>query len=441
MFPLKTLAYMGLFGLAMLGCIFYHPIVGIYAYLTTYNINPMGQWWGGFLPGIFQRYSFLLAIAIAIGIVVHHAKLRYGRFMLSQEVIFLLFLGAIWLTVLVGQGVGIHYNTTKMAKVFLILFMASRVITSKKYFEGMLWVFILSGLYLSYELYSGGGVMHRGRFHGGVGGSDFSEGNFLAAHFGFILPFIGILFLKHGWKLKALCLVSGVFILNSIIWTRSRGIFIALAIGAVATLWYTLKLHNHRKKIIALALIGILGGLYLTDPGFWDRVSTLSTDQQELDRSAQGRLEAWRGAWEMVQDFPLGVGVNQSFSWIGFYAPAMQDKDIHNTYLRCLAELGFLGLFLLLLLIFNAFRMLRNTKYNALILPPSNRNDFHLYIFATRIALVIYLSAAMFISSVYIEELYWLLMMPVFIQRALENEIEDSKAQGALAGWEAGHHS
>lgn len=434
MLPMTTLAYLGLLGLALLGCIFYHPIVGVYAYLATYHINPPGQWWGALLPGFAQRYAFLLGIAIALGFIIHHAKLRYGRFLRSQEVIFLLFLGAIWLSLVLGQGVGIDYNATKMVNVFLALFMAAHIITTKKYFEGLLWVFILSGLYLGYELHSEGGTTLRGRFHSGVGGSDFAEGNMLAAQFGLILPFAGIMFLKGGWLARALCLVSAVFIVNGIIWTRSRGAFLALAVGLAAVLWYTLGLRQHRKKILVLLLVAAIGGLMLTDQAFWNRMFTIQIQSERMDTSAQGRLEAWRGAWEMALDYPLGVGIGQSFSLLGWYAQDMEDKDIHNTYLRCLAELGFHGLFLLLLLIFNAFRMLRNIKMQALSLEPECRRDFHLYVFATRIALVVYLTAIMFISAVYIAAFYWLLLMPVFLQRALENELIESKARGALPG-------
>lgn len=426
MLPLKTLAYLGLFLLALAGTILYHPIVGVYAYLATYNINPLGQWWGNFLPGFARRYSYLLFLAIFAGFFIHHAKLRYGRLLQGQEILLLIFLAIIWLSLLVGQGTGIDYNAIKMSKVFLVLLLASHIITSKKYFEGMLWVLILSGLYLGYELYSGGGTWARARFHAGIGGSDFGEGNFLAAHFGFLLPFVGILFLKGKWIPKGLCLVSGVFIINSIVLTRSRGIFIALAVGMVVTVWYALRMHQHRKKIIALLILGTIGGATLVDQSFWDRMTTIQTQEQNMDSSSLGRIQAWRGAWAMAKDHPLGVGVGQFFAHIGDYAPTMANRDAHNTYLRCVTELGFHGLLLLLILIFNAFRMLRNIHTRALILEPQVRHDFHLYVFATRIGLIVYLVAAMFITSVYIEEFYWLLMMPVFLQRALENEVADS---------------
>ena len=76
-----------------------------------------------------------------------------------------------------------------------------------------------------------------------------------------------------------------------------------------------------------------------------------------------------------------------------------------------------------MLLISNAFWMLFAIDRAAQGLGKERIFGYHLHVFALKTALVIYLSAAMFISSVYIEELYWLLMMPVFLKRALDNEL------------------
>ncbi|WP_028575389.1 O-antigen ligase family protein [Desulfonatronovibrio hydrogenovorans] len=433
MLPLRTMAYFGLFSLAVLGAILYHPIVGIYAYLVTYNVNPLGQWWGGYLPDFATRYAFILAVATSIGVFLHWGKLRMQTVLERQEVLLILFLGVIWLSVLLGQGWGVHYNVIKMTKVVFIILLASRIITTFSFYEGMLWVLIISGLYLGFEMYSGSGVRIGGRFHAGVGGSDFGEGNFLAAHFAYVIPLIGALFLKGTWKSRGICLVSAVFILNAIVITRSRGAFLALGVGALAAIFLTIWLRGHRKKIAALMVLGVVGAVYLTDPGFWSRMETLQVSDEiteSRDASAVGRLVAWRGAWEMAQDYPLGVGVNESFNFLGIYVPEMENRDIHNTYLRCLAELGFHGLLMLVLLIGNAFWMLYRIDGSAKHLSQDRGMDYYLHSFALKIAILVYLTAAIFISSVFIEEFYWLLMMPVFLKRALDNDLYDDARPG-----------
>jgi len=51
--------------------------------------------------------------------------------------------------------------------------------------------------------------------------------------------------------------------------------------------------------------------------------------------------------------------------------------------------------------------------------------DFLWHIYALRIALIIYLVAGIFITHTYIEELYWLLIYPLFLKRSIEVEIEN----------------
>ena len=426
--PLRTLLYLGLFIVAFFGSIFAHPIIGVYAYLATYNINPLGQWWGAYLPGFAQRYAMLLALAIGLGVLFQHSKLRYGRLLERQEVLLILFVGLMWLSVIIGQGAGVHFNVEKMTKVLIVLLMASHIITTRKFFEGMVWVFIISGLYLGYEMYGGAGTTRGGRFDAGVGGSDFGEGNFLAAHFAFILPFIGVVLARSNWKVRLFTLIPAVFIVNAIVITRSRGAFLALAVACVAAFLLSTRVKQHRKKIVALIIVGIIGAVSLTDDRFWERMGTIGVEEEfgERDLSAQHRLDAWHGAWLMVQDYPLGVGVGNFFGHIGDYYPHLRGRDTHNTYLRCLAELGFHGFFVLAMLIASAFFMLWKIERRAESLEPDPQSFFHLYAFALKLSLISYLVAAMFISSVYIEEFYWLLMMPVFLKRALDNEINDA---------------
>lgn len=432
MLPLKTILYLGLFIFSAVGAVLYHPFIGVYAYLATYNINPLGQWWGSYLPDFFLRYSFIIGFVTALGAVLHWPKLKFKSFWDRQEVLFCIFIIIIWCSVLLDNNDSINYNVIKMTKVLLIVLLSSHVITTLKHYEGIIWVLILSALFLTIELHSGSGVFRGARLHSGIGGSDFGEGNFLGAHFGFILPFIAIMLLKGSWKIRGLCLISAVMILDSVIIIRSRGIFLGLAAGFAATFLFSLRVKAYRKKIIVLMLLGVAGAFFLTDPAFWVRMETIQVAENDSifadptrDSSAEGRLVAWRGALAMSMDHPLGVGVGNFFDFIGLYEPTIPGRDTHNTYLRCLAELGFPGFITLLLLILNAFKML-------FILDKETQNhqedltkDIHLHILGLKTALVVYLAAGMFISSTYIEEFYWLLLMPVFLKRAIDNEVKN----------------
>jgi O-antigen ligase len=334
-------------------------------------------------------------------------------------------LGLIWLSIPLGFGFNPEgTNVIKMTKVTIILLMASHIITSLKRYEMMIWTLIIAGFYLGYEAFSAPNWMFRGgRLNIGVGGSDFSEGNFLGAHFAMLLPFLGAMFLNGGWKSKVICLLPGVFVTNSIILCRSRGIFLAILAGIICAIIFSIR--RQRVKIFFGISIAIVGAIFLTDPGFWRRMEGIDTDAAQTDASARGRLLAWKAALSMASDYPLGVGEGNFKTYIGRYDPEMAGRDTHNTFLRCLAELGFQGAFVLFLLIGNAFYILFKLKKDAKHLP--NRQDFLWHIYGLKIALIIYLVAGLFITHTYIEEFYWLLMFPVLLERAVENELKQKR--------------
>ena len=419
MLPLKTLLYLILLFGGIIGSVSYNPIIGLLGYVVTYNINPAAQWWGS-VPTLGLRYSLFLGLATVAGAVIQRYKLRFDKLFESQEILLIIFSLIVWLSLLFGLGVndGMSF-AIKMSKVTIILLLASHIITDLKKYKILIWVLIISNLYLGYEMYIAPDALFRGgRFAGGIGGSDFSEGNFLGAHFAMLLPFIGIMFIRSKWKSKLICLVAGAFVVNSIIQTRSRGVFLAIAAGAIAAILFSVP--GKRLKISILLCIGLLGMFSLTDPGFWTRMQTIEVEESQMDTSTYGRIKAWKAALSMVSDYPLGIGAGNFFKYVGNYDPDIPRKDTHNTFLRCLSELGIQGGSVLLLLIGNAFLILSKIRKN--IDQLSNKEEFIWYVYAVRIALIIYIVAGITLTHTYIEEFYWLLMFPVFLKRSVENE-------------------
>lgn len=426
MLSFKTILYISLLLTGMFGSVAYHPLIGIIGYILTYNVNPVGHWWGAPLPSLGIRFSLFLAVATGVGMVIHRSKLRFKKFLQTQEILLIIFLGIIWLSIPLGLGFNQEEsNVFKMTKVVIIILMASHVITDLRKYEIMVWTLIMAGLFLAFEIYNAPASMFRqGRFNVGIGGSDFSEGNFLGAHFAMLLPFIGIMFLKGRWKSKVICLISGVFVANSIILCRSRGVFLAIIAGIVTSMIYAFR--GTRLKIGVGLLVAIAGAIFLTDPGFWRRIGSISFENSEIDLSGRGRILAWEAALSMVADHPQGMGEGNFKRYVGLYNPRIPGKDTHNTFLRCLAELGIQGSLVLLLLIGNAFLMLFRLKKDVKVLP--NKLDFLWHIYGLKIALIIYLVAGIFITHTYIEEFYWLLMFPVFLKRAFENKMKTTLA-------------
>jgi O-antigen ligase len=345
----------------------------------------------------------------------------------NQEILLLCFLATIWLSIPLGFGFNeLDSNVEKMTKLTLIILISTHVITDRAKYEIFIIFIILTNLYLGYTVStSSGAVFVDGRYDSGIGGTDFNEGNFLATHFAAFLPFAGLLFLSKDLKWKVVLLISGVLSVNAMIMVRSRGSLIALLVGGIAAILLSPK--TLRSKMLAGLLIAGIGAFSLTDAFFWERMSNITDETEEMDSSSKGRLEAWSAAIAMFNDNPLGIGEGNFKRYVGQYNPDIPGKDTHNLYLRCLSELGIQGLFILTLLIANSFMTLRKIEKESIGSPVES--FFQLHTFALRVSLIIYLIASFFLTTLYIEEFYWLLLMPVLLRRCLENSEEDSGNQ------------
>ena len=118
---------------------------------------------------------------------------------------------------------------------------------------------------------------------------------------------------------------------------------------------------------------------------------------------------------------PLGIGPGNWYQTIGSYIPELAGKDSHSTYVKCLAELGVLGISVFILLLLQAYLSLRKTYKNIQYLPDQQAEEFSHYYFAIIVSIVIFLTCSITITTIYTEVLWLLLMLPVCLLRALDN--------------------
>ena len=86
--------------------------------------------------------------------------------------------------------------------------------------------------------------------------------------------------------------------------------------------------------------------------------------KQGVDESAMGRIYAWEAAFKMALDNPLtGVGLDNFFSNYFFYSSHWDGLNhaVHSTWFGVLAETGFLGLIIFLILIGSLVKTIRST--------------------------------------------------------------------------------
>ncbi len=433
--PIKTLVFLGGFAAVAIAALF-NPLIGILGYAAHYCLGPEQQWWAAAIKGWGLRYSFTLAAVTAVGILFHWRQLHYGKTLLMlHEKLLILFLGIVWLAYLLGDPTQGRYAVTdhptvKMTKVVIFVLMLSHIITTRAKLDAFLWVLVVGALILGLQAWT----TPRSQFtHGrlqGIGSPDFSEANFLAAYLAAMLPLIGAMFLRTTWPGRILCLVSGVFVTNAIILTRSRGVVVGIAAGILAAL--VLSPRRYRSKILIGLVAVAIGGYALTDPQFIQRTATITRDGGDRDRSAQSRLEIWEGGLAMLRDHPMGVGPGNFYQNIGRYSPINAGKDAHNSFVRCLAELGLPGITVFLALLGNAALMLMRTMKQAREMPGEQGRHFLLASYGIAVSLSTLVTCGLLVSFAYTEAFWWFLALPVCLARAIENAKAEDAASPAL---------
>lgn len=142
--------------------------------------------------------------------------------------------------------------------------------------------------------------------------------------------------------------VLGVLMLV-IIGTQSRGGTLGMA-AVFGYLWW----RSPRKAAGVIAMIvAVIGVLAYAPDVYFQRMSTLAAPQQES--SAEGRLQAWKAGTNMALGNVFGVGAGNFPHAFPKYRSAdapVRWMTAHSMYFLILGELGFLGLLLLLRLVF-----------------------------------------------------------------------------------------
>ena len=151
------------------------------------------------------------------------------------------------------------------------------------------------------------------------------------------------------WIRLAILLGTGLTIV-AVIGTYSRGAFVA---AAVALAFLATKLRQ-KVVLVPLLLIGAAGLAAFMPEQYYERIETITN--YEEDGSAMGRINAWTVSWRLAMDRPLVGGGFNTFTEELYerYLPEVDvgNPDVHSIYFQALAEHGFVGcgLFVLLLL-------------------------------------------------------------------------------------------
>lgn len=324
--------------------VFKRPWFGILLWSWVGYMNPHRLTWG-------FAYDFPFSMVIGLVTIVAFLFSREKKEMLwtRETILLLLFIGWMLLTTFFAfYPDDAWFQWNKVWKIQLVIFLTVLLINDRHKLHWMIWVMALS---IGFYGVKGGifTILNGGTFHVvGPGGSFISGNNELALAMVMTIPLIRYLHLQETRKWIRYGL-AGAMVLMAVaaIGSQSRG-----ALLAMAAMGFFLWIKSRHKLTTGIYMVIAVAIMAAVMPQAWyDRMSTIST--YEEDESAMGRINAWHTAFNLAKDQPLGGGFEALTTAPTFrqYAPdPYRVLDAHSIYFEIMAEHGFIGLALFLLL-------------------------------------------------------------------------------------------
>ena len=319
------------------------PHIGVLVWTWIGFMNPHRLTWSFAYD---MPFAMIVALVTLVSLLMSREpkKIPWAR----ESIVLLIFLSWILLTTMQAMYPWLawpHFN--QIWKIQLMVFVTMMLMQSKERINQLVWVIAMSiGFYgVKGGIFTivNGGVYHVKGPEGSFIGGDNEMGLALIM----TIPLLRYLQLttRSMW-VRSFLAVAMVLCAAATVGSQSRGALVGL-IAMGTFLWL-----KSRNKVFTAALGVVAIGLVLSVmPQQWyDRMATIQTYDQ--DQSAMGRINAWKMAFNMAKDRPLGGGL-ESFQDYSFalYAPNPDDVHAsHSIYFEVLGEHGFVGLGLFLML-------------------------------------------------------------------------------------------
>ncbi len=238
------------------------------------------------------------------------------------------------------------------AMMIFMYFLVFNTLKSEKQQKILLIIMALTILFISFRSYRsftpGASFVDDSRATGPFWRVGLGSNHFGAFIVDYCSVFLGLaLFDKDKWRKL---LFGGVVLLSlhPLFFSYSRGAYLA-ALSVMVFLGLFKK-----KSLLILSFILLLSWHTLLPSSVVERIEMTKTESGELERSASLRLNLWDHAMNLFKQNPIfGVG----FGGFAYTVPeGMHLRDTHNFYLKILSEQGIIGLFLLLLIFYKAFK-------------------------------------------------------------------------------------
>ena len=306
-----------LFIFGTLPFILWRPHIGVLVWTWIGFMNPHRLTWGFAYDMPFAMIVALFTLASVL-MSREPRKIPWTR----ESVVLMVFIGWMLLTTIQSMyplQAWAYFN--QVWKIQLMVFVTMMLMQSKARIDQLIWVIAMS---LAFYGIKGGifTIVHGGVYHvRGPEGSFIGGDNEMGLALIMTIPLLRYLQLttKSAW-LRVFLAAAMVLCAVATVGSQSRGALIGLA-AMSAFLWL-----KSRNKIFTALLGAIAVGMVLVVmPQQWfDRMASIK--DYETDNSALGRINAWKMAFNMAKDRPLGGGFDafQEYSFV-LYAPNPED--------------------------------------------------------------------------------------------------------------------
>ncbi len=211
-----------------------------------------------------------------------------------------------------------------------------------------------------------------------------------------------------------------VIMIPAVFFTYSRGALVGLV--AILLLMF-LQLRQRLLLVPVIALGAVIAVAFA--PAAW-KARMDPTREDAVDNSARERLNAWAFSRALASDFPIAGGGFATFTPELFsrYAPnAMDVKGPHSVYFQLLAEHGYVGLFIYLVLVFSCFtgahRLVKQARFH------NDRVILH-YANMFRFSLVGFLSSGAFLGRAYFDYFFSIVACLIILERVAQEKWAES---------------
>jgi putative inorganic carbon (HCO3(-)) transporter len=379
------------------------------------------------------RPAELFAILGVGPMLLHRFAHRLPMFKVTRETTALFFMGAVMLATVpfsIWPGGAVTTFIEIFSKVLIVFVLMMNTVTTPKRLQQMTALMFLAGGYIAargvFDYIRGVNLVEGGRLAGPVGGI-FGNPNDLALNMVALLPLaiVTAFARRNSVPWRAIGAIAALLMMATIVFTKSRGGMIALAVMIVALVLLSFRV----RPMLAVGLFvgALVAGPFVPD-SFYDRMYSIISPEAdaEFTGSREARTTVMKEGLRVFAERPLtGVGAGQFVNY-NFEGRVERWRQTHNSLIQVAADLGIFGLLAFGYLIYRGIRTAiwlrrvlgpqpsrRPPSEASQVLPPAERDTLHDHAIAMGAALFGWFAAAMFASVAYSWTFYYLLALSV----------------------------